>query len=142
MRNMEKYVTICHMTSDLERKRGSMVRKRKEERSKKKPNGGFSFRPVESYVETEVAGFYTVRGVLYDHRNSREHRERVYDYAARFFLMWARNDAYNKRSQQHASLQYGCWDVLDRYDTPFMTMPFSTRCECVTVFYGCCRTNL
>lgn len=105
MRNMEKYVTICHMTSDLEWR-------------------VLSFRPVESYVETEVAGFYTVRGVLYDRRNSREHRERVYDYAACFFLLLARNGAYNKRSQQHASLQYGCWD---RYDTPFTMMPFSTR---------------
>lgn len=104
MKNMEKYVTICHMTSDLKRKRGSMVRKRKEERSKKKPNGGFSFRPVESYVKTEVAGFYTVREVLYDRRNSREHRERVYDYAARFFLLLARNGAYNKRSQQHVTI--------------------------------------
>lgn len=33
---MEKYVTICHMTSDLERKRGSMVRKRKEENDRRK----------------------------------------------------------------------------------------------------------
>ena len=36
-----------------------MVRKQEEQRSKKKPKRGLSFRSVESYVETEVAGFYT-----------------------------------------------------------------------------------
>lgn len=47
--------------SDLERKRRrvDVVGKQEEERSKKKPKGGLSFRSVESYVETEVTGFYT-----------------------------------------------------------------------------------
>lgn len=56
------HVTVFNRltASDLERKRRvDVVRKQEEERSKKKPKGGLSFRSVESYVETEVTGFYT-----------------------------------------------------------------------------------